>query len=225
MSAGKRYKWAKSVIKFLTEYDDSSPGPLVITAITKADPPVVTVSSTTTLGVTDEVIVGKITSAEGMTEVDEEEFIAQIINGTTLKLLNTDSTDYGTFSGSALWNPGTMSTWCEVTGLNRQGGSSPEIPASTVCSDFEEVEIGLANFGTVAIDFNYAPLTPIQQALEEFHESGDKIAICYSLPKSGGERWVFGFVQQTGEQGANGGLWTGSTTIRATGKPVTVTPL
>ena len=87
-----------------------------------------------------------------------------------------------------------------------------------------EFEIGLPDFGTVQFDFNYAPLTTVQASLETFQQSGDKCAIHYSLPKSGGERWVLGFIQQTGEQGQNGSLWTGSATFRATGKPVTVTP-
>jgi hypothetical protein len=81
---------------------------------------------------------------------------------------------------------------------------------------------GLPDFGTAQIDFNYAPQTTVQQALDTFQQSGEKTAIHYSLPNGGGERYVLGFIQQTGEQGQNGGLWTGSATFRATGAPVTV---
>jgi hypothetical protein len=224
MSAGKRFKFNGSEIQFATSFDDDTPGPLTVTAITQADPPVVTVSSTTTLGETGDVFAGKLSSVEGMVEVDDEAYIIQIINGTTFSLLNTDSTDYAAFTGTALFLPAVMTDWCEVTGFNRQGGSSPEIPATTVCSDYAEFEIGLPDFGTAQVDFNYAPATTVQQALEDFQESGDKTVIHYSLPRSGGERWVLGFVQQTGEQGQNGGLWTASMTFRATGKPVTVIP-
>ncbi len=222
MSAGKRFKWSHSEIQFLTSFDDASPL-ITVTAITKADPPVVSAShgQGSTVGT---IFVAKLESIEGMTEVDDEVFIMRVLTSGTAQLLNTDSTAYGTFSGTGLLSVGQMTDWCEITSLNRQGGSSPEIPASTVCSDFEEVEIGLPSFGSVAFDFNYAPLTTVQEGLDAFQQSGDKTAIHYSLPRSGGERWVLGFIQQTGEQGANGGLWTGSATFRATGAPVTVTP-
>ncbi len=222
MSAGKRYKWAHSEIQFLSSFDDASPL-ITVTAITKADPPVVSASHGQG-SVVGTIFVAKLESVEGMTEVDDEVFIMRVLTSGTAQLLNTDSTDYGTFTGTGLLSVGQMTDWCEITSLNRQGGSSPEIPATTVCSDFAEFEIGLPDFGSVAFDFNYAPLTTVQDALDAFQQSGDKTAIHYSLPRSGGERWVLGFIQQTGEQGANGGLWTGSATFRATGAPVTVTP-
>lgn len=224
MSAGKRYKFQGSEIQFTSDFDDASPGPLSVSGISKTNPAVVTVADTSSLGATNDVTAVKLDSVEGMTEVDEEVFLVQVLSGTTFSLLNVDATGYGTFSGTALAYPAVMTNWCEITGMNRQGGSSPEIPASTVCSDFAEFEIGLPDFGTVQFDFNYAPLTTVQASLETFQQSGEKCAIHYSLPKSGGERWVLGFIQQTGEQGQNGGLWTGSATFRATGKPVTVTP-
>ncbi len=224
MSGGKAYKFSKTEIQLLTSYDNASPGPLHVSAITKADPPVITVTSTTSLGSTGDIGVAMLDSIEGMTEADDEVLLYQVINGTTITWLNADSTNWGTFTGTGLLYPGTMTDWCEVTGLNRQGGSSPEINSTDVCSDFEEFEIGLPNFGTVQVDFKYAPLTTVQAAMETLQEDGTKGAIRYSLPRSGGERWVLGFVQQTGEQGQNGALWTGSMTFRATGKPVTVTP-
>ncbi len=224
MPGGKRYKFSKTEIQIMTAFDDASPGPLHVSNITNAEPPVITVTSTTSLGATGDIGVAELSSVEGMTEADDEVLLYQVINGTTITWLNGDSTGWGTFSGSAVLFPGTMTDWCEVTGLNRQGGSSPEINATSVCSDFEEFEIGLANFGTIQVDFNYAPLTTVQAAMEQLQEDGTKGAIRYSLPRSGGERWVLGFIQQTGEQGQNGSLWTGSMTFRATGKPVTVTP-
>lgn len=223
MSAGKRYKFQGSEIQFATAFDNASPGPLHVSGISNASIAIVTVSDTSSLGAANEVFAGKLSSVEGMTEVDDETFIIQIVDATTFKLLGVDSTGYGTFSGTALFYPAVMSNWCEVTGFNRQGGSSPEIPATTVCSDFAEFEIGLPDFGTAQVDFNYAPNTTVQTALDTFQQSGEKTVLHYSLPRSGGERWVLGFVQQTGEQGQNGGLWTASMTFRATGAPVTVT--
>lgn len=147
----------------------------------------------------------------------------QVVGSTSFKLLGVDSSDYGTFTGTALAYPGVFSDWCEITGFNRQGGSSPEIPATTVCSEFAEFEVGLPDFGTVQCDFNFAPETTVQSALDAFQQSGAKTAIQYEPASAAWQRTVLGFVQQTGEQGQNGGLWTGSATIRGTGAPVTVT--
>lgn len=224
MSAGKRYKFNGSEIQFATDFDDVSPGPLSVSGISKATVAIVTVADTSSLGSAGDVFAGKLSSVEGMTEVDDETFIIQVVDATTFKLLGVNSTGYGTFSGTALFYPVVMSNWCEVTGFNRQGGSSPEIPATTVCSEFAEFEIGLSDFGTAQVDFNYAPTTTVQTALDAFQQSGEKTVLHYSLPRSGGERWVLGFIQQTGEQGQNGGLWTASMTFRSTGAPVTVTP-
>lgn len=220
MSAGKRFKFNGSTIKFLTSFDESSPGPMSVSNISNANPAVVTVNSTTVLGSADDIAVVKLASVEGMTEVDDQTYIVQVIDSTTFRLLGINSSGYGTFSGTALAYPGVMTDWCEVTSWNRQGGTSPEIPATTVCSEFAEFEIGLPDFGTVAAEFNYAPDTTVQEALDTFQQSGEKTAVMY-CPRNGIARWVLGFVQQTGEQGSNGALWTGSMTFRATGAPVT----
>jgi len=125
-------------------------------------------------------------------------------------------------TGSAMGEPGNFETWCEPTSLNRQGDAAPEIDATTVCSTFQEFERGLIGFGNVTIDFHFAPKTSVQQAIAAFELSGDITALRYALPNNGGERIVQGFISQTGEQGANGTLWTGSLTFRSTGAPVTV---
>lgn len=222
MSAGKRYKFNGSAIRFLTAYDSASPGPMSVSAISNATEAVVTVDDSSVLGTAGDIGVVEFSSVEGMTEVDDGIYIVEVVNGTSFKLVGVNSTSYGTFTGTALAYPGVMSDWCEVTGFNRQGGSSPEIPASTVCSEFEEVEVGLPSFGTAQIDFNFAPETTVQQALDAFQRSGKKMAIQYEPANGAWQRTVLGFVQQTGEQGQNAGLWTGSATIRATGAPVTV---
>ncbi len=112
---------------------------------------------------------------------------------------------------------GAFSNFCELTGYNRAGGSSPEIDAESLCSTAKEYEIGLPDFGTTKLDFNFAPRTAIQVALDAFYRSGEKMAVKVVLPKNGGEMVQLGFVQQTSEQVGKGGLWTGSMTLRNTG--------
>ena len=106
---------------------------------------------------------------------------------------------------------------CELTGYNRTGGSSPEIPATSQCSTEAEYEIGLPDRGTTAIDYHFAPKTAIQVALHDFDESKQMMAVKITLPNNGGEMVQLGFVQQQSEQAAVGTLWTASVTIRNTG--------
>jgi len=214
MSAGKRYKFQGSTISIVTEFGADSPSK-AITGITKANPAVVT---STAHGLTDGDVI-KITGVVGMTEVNDEVFIVNVLGANTFELIDTDSTGYGTWTANGSIDEATFSNWCEVTGYNRQGGSKSENDATSVCSTAKEYELGLPDFGTTQIDFFFAPLTAIQTAMRDFDESGDKLAARISLPRNGGMRTILGFVQQTSEQSQVDGLWTGSLTLRNTGLP------
>jgi hypothetical protein len=215
MAAGKRYKWQGSTIQFLTAFDASSPSN-VITAITKANPAVVTYTGVDPSN--GDVI--QIQNVVGMDEVNLEQYIIDNVNtgAKTLELVDVDSTGYGTYVSGGIFDVGSFSNFCELTGYNRTGGTSPEIDATTICSTAAEFETGLPDFGSTALDYNFAPQTAIQTSLEEFHTSGEKTAVKITLPKSGGIMVLLGFVQQTSEQASNGTLWTGSATLRNTGR-------
>ena len=143
MAGGLRYKFHGSNIKVLTGYDAESPSK-AITAITKANPAVVSV---TAHGLVDGDVV-KITGVAGMTEVNNGVFIVNQLTSGTFQLVDTDSTGYGTYTSGGLMDKGAFSNLCELTNYNRQGGSSPEIEATTICSTATEYEIGLPDFGT-----------------------------------------------------------------------------
>jgi Phage tail protein. len=216
MAAGKRYKWQGSTVEFVVDYTANSPGG-TITGISKANPAVVTASNSLTDG-----DVVKITGVVGMTEVNDGVFIVVDATGSNFKLARVDSTGYGTYTSGGVFQEADFSNFCELTNYNRQGGSSPEIDATTICSTATEYEVGLPDFGTTAVDYNFAPDTDVQEALEAFHSSGEQLAVRVTLPKSGGIRVIKGFVQQTSEQAGNGGLWKGSATLRNTDQPVDI---
>lgn len=217
MAGGRRYKFQDSQIAVLVNYDASSPSP-AITAITKANPAVVTSAAH---GLVDGDVV-QILGVVGMTEVNNTSFIVNQINANTFSLVDTDSTGYGTYVSGGHFDKGTFSNFCELTGYNRTGGTSPEIDATSLCSTFKEYEVGLPDTGTAQIDYNFAPQTAIQLALAAFDVSKELTAIHIELPNSGGERTILGFVQQTSERAAVGGLWTGSITFKITGAPFDV---
>lgn len=213
MSGGKRFKFQDTTIQFATAFDADSPSG-VITGVTNANPPVVT----QTAHGRSSGDIAYIRSIEGMTELEGEKNIIEVIDANSYRLLGVNATNYGVFSGTASVDFGEWSTLCELTGYNRSGGTSPEIPATTICSDAQEFEVGLPDFGSVQIDYNFAPLVTVQAGLQAAYLSGAKIGVKVTLPNSGGILSHVGYVQQTGEQAGVNGIWTGSLTVRMTGQ-------
>lgn len=214
MSGGKRFKFQGSTIAVVTEYGADSPS-IAITGITKAAPPVVTAAGH---GLVDGDVI-KITGVVGMTEVNNEVYIVDQLSSSTFALVDVDATGYGTYVSGGGIDKATLSNFCELTGYNRQGGSKNETDASSLCSTAKEYELGLPDFGTTQLDFFFAPQTAIQTALAAFDASGDKLAVKVTLPKNGGKRTLLGFVQSISETASVDGIWTGSLTLRNTGKP------
>lgn len=215
MSTSKTFKFAGSTIAVLTGFDAESPS-RSITAITKADPAVVTSAGH---GMSDGDVI-KITGIVGMTELNDGVFVVNVLSANTFELVDVNSTAYTAYSSGGKFDKAAFSNFCELTGYNRQGGSSPEIDSTSLCSDAAEFEIGLPDFGTTQLDFKFAPQTTIQLAIAEFYtgaNAGTKTAVRIDLPKSGGRMVQLGFIQQTSESAANNGIWTGSMTIRNTG--------
>lgn len=220
MAGGKRYKFQDTTIAFVTGYHANSPS-ASISAVTKASPAVVT---STAHGLDDGAVI-RINGALGMTELNGEVFIIDKVDANSYKLLGTDSTGYGTYTSGGRVDVASFSSLCELTGFNRQGGSSPEIAATSICSDAQEFEIGLPDFGSAQIDYNFAPSTSVQQAIQAFYKgngtdinAGDVMGAKIVLPKNGGTMVMLGFVQQTSETAQTNGIWTGSMTLRLTGQ-------
>jgi hypothetical protein len=216
MAAGKRYKWQGSTVELVVGFGADSPLN-TITAITQANPAVITSANAYVNG-----DVVKITGVVGMTEINDQVVIVTGVTATTFIATGVDSTGYGAYVSGGVLDMADFSNFCELSNYNRQGGSSPEIDATTICSTATEYEIGLPDFGTTALDFNFAPDTAIQAALGTFHSSGDTMGVRVTLPKSGGKLVQLGFVQQQSEQAGNGALWKATTTLRNTGQRVDI---
>lgn len=212
MAGGVSYKWHGSQIAVSTSFAAESPT-LTISAITKANP---AVASATAHGLEDGDVI-QINSAGGMTELNGGTFVVEKVDANSFKLLFTDSTGYGSYTSGAVVTQAQFSNYCQLTNYNRQGGSSPEVPTTTICSTAAEFELGLPDFGTTQLDYNFNLHDTVQQALQAADLSKDIVAVKVTLPKSGGVMVQLGKVQQTSEQAGNGGNWTGSTTIRNSG--------
>lgn len=213
MSAGKRFKFHGSLIQVLLGFDEDSPS-LVVSAITQANPAVATITGH---GRADGDVL-KFSDIVGMTELNDEVVIVEVVDANNLRLIGVNAEGYGAYVSGGWADIGNFSNFCELTGYNRQGAASAEMAATTLCSDAKEFETDLPDFGTTQLDYMFAPRTAIQGALHDLYESGERTAVKITLPKSGGVMVQLGTVQQESEQASTGTLWTGSATIRNTGR-------
>ena len=213
MSTGTVNKWHGSQIQILTGFESSSSASAV-TNISKANPAVVT-SSSHGLETGDVV---QISGVVGMLQVNDRAFGVNVLTSNTFELVDVDSTSYDAYVSGGHIAEGEFSNFCALTNYNQQGGTSPEIPTTNLCSTAQEYVIGLPDFGTTALDFNFDPLLdPVQVSLHASWKSGDEIAVRVVLPNDRGNMIQRGFVQQESSQAGNGTIWTASTTIRNTG--------
>lgn len=213
MAGGLRYKFHGSQIQVLVGFGAESP-PLAITNITSADPPVVTTSAAHGLSDGDVVFVDDVV---GTVEANQQAFIIENASGDSFELADTKGADWGAYVSDGSVTVGEFSNLCELTNYNRTGGTSAEIPATSVCSTAKEYEIDLPDFGTTQLSFNFAPKTTVQGALHDHYLAGDPMAVKIVLPKEGGTLVQLGFVQQETETAGVGGIWTATATVRNTG--------
>lgn len=214
MSSGKRFKFNGSTFAVQTGYGT----PKTITAITKADPAVV--SATAHGFVLGSVV--KLNNIEGMTQVDGGVYAVDNPVSGAFDLAGVDSTGYDAFAvgspNDAEAAPVTFSAFCELTGMNQQGAAADQEDVSTICSTAKEFEQGLTDAGTLQLDYNYAPNEPIQAVLRAAQISGDKIAFKVTMAGGGGVVIMVGTVTTTSFTGSNASVWKGSASIKLSGE-------
>lgn len=212
---GTSYKFHGSEIQVMTGYSTESPNK-TISNITAADPPVVTSANH---GLADGDVV-RITGVGGMTELNDELFVVNVLSSSTFELVGVDAEDFAAYTSGGVIEVADFSNFCELTNYNRAGAAKPEENTTSLCSTAQEYELGLRDFGTTSIDYKFAPQTTIQQAIKDFDDSGDKMAVRIVLPGAGGTMVQLAFVQSTSETAGVGGIWRGSMTLRNTGARV-----
>lgn len=212
MSQGKRFKFNGSKFQVQVGFVADTP-PQAITAVTNADPGVVT-SAAHGLVIGD---VAKIAAVVGMTNLNDQLFVPDNPDANTFELAGVDTVDYPAYVSGGVISPVEFSDFCELTGANQQDGAADQTEVTTICSTAKEFEQGLSDSGTLQLDFNLAMLEAVQAALRTAKKVGDAIAFRIKFPKAGGIAIMFGTVQQQSFQGQANGVWTGSTTVKLTG--------
>lgn len=209
MSAGSRYKYAGTTFQVVTSYATAKN----ITAITKANPAVVT--STAHGFVVGDVV--KIAGVVGMEELNNQLFVVSAQTSDTFTLAGVDSTAFGTYASGGTAAKGVFSASCEITSYTGDTGATEEIATTTNCG--KQIDFGATDYGSVSINYSKAP-GAFQAALVTSRKDVTEIALKTTLVNSGGTMVDIGVVTQVGNSGSAGGIWQGSSTIRRTGERI-----
>lgn len=197
--------------QFLIE--TSRDGGKVITGITNANPPVVSIAAH---GYT----AGTPITIENVNEEIDGAYIVTNPAAGTFELLNADFSGMSAITVDAESKSFAIlfSSACEVTSISKTGGTIDQTEVSSICSTRKEYESGLADAGTLQINFNYAPATTVQQKLEAYEISGDKFWQKLVLPRKQGTLLLYGAIQ-TGINidGAVNGVFSSGVTIQLSG--------
>jgi hypothetical protein len=216
MAIGQRLKFQGSSLAVIT----GSTGTQAITGATKANPCVLTCTAHTFI-VGDVV---RISGVTGMTELNGNDYVVSAVATNSITLFSVDSTSYTTYVSGGIAAKGTFSNFCELTGFDRSGGASADIPVSTICSDAEESEVGLKNYGTLKLDYNFAPST-VQTAFDAAQSAGTPLMVKRVLPKSAGATVWAGLVLELGESAQVNDVWKGTASIKLTGAAFNFIPV
>lgn len=120
-----------------------------ITAITAANPPVVTCG---THGISNGDLI-RIAGVVGMTQVNDRAFIAANVSGTTLELKGVDGTGYTAYSSAGtVVETTTLTAIGEVTSVTGFDGVADEIDVTHLRSTAKEFLIGLQDFGNLNLE-------------------------------------------------------------------------
>lgn len=202
MTVGKTIKFKDTKFEIITSYASSK----VITAVTKANPAVVTAVGH---GYTKGDVV-RIEGIVGMEELNDALYVVGTVTTDTFELIDVDSTAYGTWVSGGTASKGIYSSSCEITDYTGDSGATTETSTETNCGISKD--FGSTDPGTVSVSYNKAP-NDFQEAVDASRKSIESTALRITLPKNNGIIIDIGVVTQTGNAGTAGGLWTGSFTM------------
>ena len=197
--------------------------PKTITAITNADPGVVTAVAHGLL----EGDVGNFAAIVGMTDLNGISGIVDQPVTDTFEIAGVDTTAMPTYTSGGTFTPFHFIKACELKNFSQTGGQAAEIDVTTLCSVAVEKRIGLQDFGEASMTINYVPGDPalieIKKAAADGYPRWFKIVF-----PAGADTMVFqAFVRQVSfSVGVNEAIQ-GTVSLRLTGAIVElgVTPL
>jgi hypothetical protein len=201
--------------------DNGEGSDIAVTAITKANPAVV--SSTATVEVGDVVRFGAIT---GMHEIEGLiGVVTKTTTGTSFEV-NIDATNFAAAGTTGNASNLTFVSGCEVKSFNGFDGQAAEVDVTTLCSVAREYLPGLQDFGSFNFDLNLVPNDPFQVELNDAKAGLEKRAFKLTLPEGeDGKQFAYifdAFVRQFTISGGVDQAIAGSVVLRVTGAPTLV---
>lgn len=187
---------------------------ITISAISKANPGVAT---STAHALTN----GMCGYFSGLTEMVELEGQAASVNAPatdTFALEGIDTTDYGTFSGTAQFSP--VATWVTLstaTGYQIAGGEADQIDKTTLLDKIKQMDVGMLSAQTINFDALSDPQLAASALVDAAALSGTPILGRITFPN--GERRLFrGNPSMPGESVAVSAMATGAFGVSAIGR-------
>lgn len=179
-----------------------------ITAITKANPAVVSVASH---GYANGDIV-ILTGVQGMVEVDN--LVARVANVTagTFELEGINSTGFGTFTSGSVAEVTAFSTVSQATSIDYGQGSADEIDMTTLIDSTRRTDLGTLTLPAATVNL-FADVTSTVQALIEAAAYAKTTLVFRATTKGGRKRLWAGIPSTIGESVAVNSPITGSFTI------------
>lgn len=218
MARGLRYTFQGSTFQVQTGYEGSSPSK-IISGITQANPGVV---SSTAHGFT----LGDVVRASGivgMTELNGNVFVVDNPDTGDFEMADTDTSLYDAYISGGVLDEIDFSEFCELTSASQADGTTDQVEVTTICSTGKEFVAGLSDSGTLTMDYNFAPNSPVMIALRAAKAAGEELAFKITLPTDGGIVIMLGTIESQSFQGAVAGAWTGSTSVKLSG-PMFILP-
>lgn len=161
----------------------------------------------------------------GMTELIDGGYPIQVLTDDTFALLGVDATAYHPYTKGARAAAKQWLNVCELKTINKQGGNIDQIDVTTICSAKKEYEPGLADEGTLQLDFNYAPAVAAQRQLTAYERHSESFWMKLILPRRQGMLLFNGSLQQGSSfQGGVGQVYTSNVTIKLSGEVVHILP-
>ncbi|AEC22285.1 hypothetical protein PT7_P049 (plasmid) [Pusillimonas sp. T7-7] len=184
-----------------------------VTAVTTTNPGTMTITGTT-------LVKGDVVSVAGLDDFDGSYVVANVAVD-VVTLAGADWSGYevpASYVGATAAVHEFTSNFCEVTSISKTGGTVDQNEVTTICSTRKEYEAGLADSGTLALGFNFAPAVSVQEQLLEHEISGEKFWVKLVLPRSQGTMLYYGSIQ-TGinMDGAVNGNYTSGVTMQLSG--------
>lgn len=183
-----------------------------ITAITAANPPVIT---STSHGLTEGQVV-KISSVSGMTEINGKVGIVKDVTTNTFKLGGIDASAFTAYTSGGSATP-TQATVGQFKGWDGPSAQSGDIDTSDLASTAKEYRAGLMDYGTLSLDLNVQDADDGQEAMRSSQIANGPVSPFVITFANGKTRSFSGYVKQFSESGAIDGIIVAKAAIKISG--------